>query len=64
MNCFDFGYYWGMYLTVYIIIVFFSSRVPLICLAGLFYFLLRIVADTFNLTVVFKQEMESNGLFA
>jgi hypothetical protein len=60
-DIFQYGYFYAIYLTVYSIGLIFSSTVPFICLATLYFLYSRHVVDFINLLTVHGSEIESAG---
>ena len=60
-DVFEYGYFFASMLTFYTLIMIFSSTVPLICVGGLYFFLIKHLIDVINLLTVNKQEMDSCG---
>jgi hypothetical protein len=61
MDIFQYGYFYAIYLTIYSVGLIFSSTVPFICLATLYFLYSRHVVDFINLLTVHGSETESAG---
>jgi hypothetical protein len=61
MDNFQFGYFYAFSFTMYSIGLIFSSMVPFICLASLYFFYSRHLIDFVNLLTVHGSEIESAG---
>ncbi|CAD8136308.1 unnamed protein product [Paramecium pentaurelia] len=60
-DIFSYGYYYGLQITVLFIVMTFSTNIPFIHLAGVFYSMCRFYVDSLNLQTVFGQEIKSNN---
>ena len=60
-DIFQYGFFYAQMITIYSIVIIFSSVVPLICFSGLFFFLARHLVDYICLLTVHREEMDSNG---
>lgn len=58
---FQFGYFYANTVIFLIIVLVFSTTVPLISLSGVFFLLLRLVCDSFELITAHRKEIESAG---
>lgn len=58
---FQFGYFYAQMLTFYTICIVFSSTVPFILLAGLYFFYLRHLSDFYSLLCIHRMEIDSSG---
>jgi hypothetical protein len=58
---FPFGYFYSQMITVFTIVLVFSTTVPLVTFAGLFYFSVRHIVDSFNLLTVHMNEINSSA---
>jgi hypothetical protein len=56
---FQYGYFYSQMITVFTIVVLFSSVSPLVGIAGTFYYILRNIVDSHLLMSVHKKEMHS-----
>jgi len=62
-NTFQYGYFYAQMLTVFAICIFFSSLMPLITVATVFFMFVRHAVDLLNLLTVFGKEIDSQGRF-
>ena len=60
-DIFQFGYFYAQMLTFYTICLVFSSTVPFILIASLYFFFLRHVSDFYSLLCIHRMEIESSG---
>jgi hypothetical protein len=60
-DVFQFGYFYAQFLTFYTINLIFSSTVPFICPATLYFFALRHFSDATSLLTVHRNEIDSSG---
>jgi hypothetical protein len=60
-DIFQFGFFYAQMITIYSIVMIFSSTVPLVSFAGLFFFVCRYPVDFISLLTVHRLEMDSNG---
>ena len=60
-DVFEYGYSYAQYLTFYSISLLFSSTVPFICIAGLYFFSMRHITDFISLLMVHGNEIDSSG---
>lgn len=60
-DVFQFGYFYAQFLTFYAITLIFSSTVPFISFATLYFFLIRHVTDFVSLLTVHRNEIDSSG---
>ncbi|CAK56045.1 unnamed protein product (macronuclear) [Paramecium tetraurelia] len=60
-DIFSYGYYYGLQIAVLFIVMTFSTNIPFIHLAGVFYSMCRFYVDSLNLQTVFGQEIKSNN---
>lgn len=60
-DIFQYGFFFANMLSIYTIIVIFSSTVPFICFAGLYYFIIKHIIDMICLLTINREEMDSSG---
>lgn len=60
-DIFQYGFFYANMITIYTIVVIFSSTVPFICFAGLYYFVIKHVIDMICLLTINREEMDSTG---
>ena len=60
-DIFQYGYFYANMITIYTIAVIFSSTIPFICYAGLYYFIIKHIIDMICLLMVNREEMDSSG---
>jgi hypothetical protein len=60
-DVFQYGYFYAQILTFYCICLVFSSTVPCILLACLYFFFLKTLSDFYSLLCVHRMEIESSG---
>ncbi len=60
-DIFQYGYFYAQMLTFYTICLVFSSTVPFILIASLYYFFFRHISDFYSLLCVHRMEIESSG---
>lgn len=60
-DIFQFGYFYAQMLTFYTICLVFSSTVPFIVIASLYFFFLRHISDFYSLLCIHRMEIESSG---
>ena len=60
-DVFAYGCFFACMLAFYTLIIIFSSTVPLICVGGLYYFLIKHLIDIINILTVNQREMDSCG---
>ena len=58
---FLYGYYYAQHLIIVSIVLVFASTVPMVCIAGLLFFGLRHLVDSYNLLTVNKKEIDSSS---
>lgn len=61
MDVFQFGYFYAQLLTFYSICLIFSSTVPILSVATLYFFVIRHLTDFISFLTVHRSEMDSNG---
>jgi hypothetical protein len=60
-DIFQYGFFYANMISIYTIVVIFSSTVPFICLAGLYYFIVKHIIDMICLLTINREEMDSSG---
>ena len=60
-DIFQFGFFFANMISIYTIIVIFSTTVPFICFAGLYYFIIKHIIDMICLLTINREEMDSSG---
>jgi hypothetical protein len=60
-DIFQYGFFYANMITIYTISVIFSSTIPFICYAGLYYFIIKHIIDMICLLMVNREEMDSSG---
>ena len=60
-DIFQYGFFYAQMITIYCIVMIFSSTVPLVTFAGLFFFVCRHSVDFICLLTVHGLELDSNG---
>ena len=60
-DIFQYGFFFANMLSIYTIIVVFSSTVPFICFGGLYYFIIKHIVDMICLLTINREEMDSSG---
>lgn len=60
-DTFQYGYFYAQMLTILSISVVFSSTVPFVMVASIFFFILRHTCDYLSILMVHRQEIDSNG---
>jgi len=60
-DIFQFGYFYAQLLTFYTMALVFSSTVPFILIATLYFFSLRNISDFYSLLCIHRMEIESSG---
>lgn len=60
---FQYGYFYSQIVTIFTIIILFSSTAPVIALVGAFYYFVRTTIDSHLLMSVHKKEMDSGVTF-
>jgi hypothetical protein len=60
-DTFQYGFFYAQMVTVYAIIIVFSTTIPLVAVAGVFFLSIRHVVDSFNLLTVHRKEIESTS---
>jgi len=58
---FQYGYFAAQMVTIFFIMMVFSTTIPLILLVGLVYLFIKHIIEAFNLLVVHKDEIDSFG---
>ena len=58
---FQYGYFYANMVIYLIIVLVFSTTVPIISLSGIFFFLLRVISDGFELISAHRKEIDSGG---
>lgn len=56
-----YGYHYASMLTIFAICIFFSSTVPMVSLASVFYVGLKHLVDGLNLITLHRKEIDSQG---
>lgn len=60
-DIFQYGYFYALMLVFYTICLVFSSTMPFILIAGLYFFVLKHLGDFYNLLCVHRMEIDSSG---
>lgn len=58
---FQYGYFYGQIMTIFAIILIYSSTVPIITLTGALYLFIRHGVDSFNILTMHRKELESKS---
>lgn len=61
LDVFQFGYFYAHMLTIYTISLVFSTTIPFISAAALYFFSVRHISDGISLLSVHRQEIDSSG---
>jgi hypothetical protein len=59
---FQFGYFYALMIAAFAIVMTFCSTVPLVILAGCWFFAIKHCVDAYNLFFVHKTEVDSSGV--
>ena len=60
-SSFQYGYFYAQQITIFAIVIIFSSTVPIITLAGVLFISFRHLVDSFNILTVHRKEVESKS---
>jgi hypothetical protein len=60
-DIFQYGFFYAQMMVIYAIVLVFSSMIPLISIAGVYFFLAKHFVDFLNILTVHKVEMDSSG---
>jgi hypothetical protein len=61
IQVFQFGYFYALMIAAFAIVMTFCSTVPLVILAGCWFFLIKHCVDAYNLFFLHKTEVDSTG---